>query len=90
MPSSVSTIRRIAVTLNCMCGSRPKLHLPSTVFERARFVERRDRPGRGFGLNAVRAIAREIRIDTNGGTRICMIFDVSTVHVAEQMSSSPG
>ncbi len=32
-------------------------------------------PGRGFGLRIVRAIARAVSIDVDGGTRIAMAFD---------------
>jgi len=45
------------------------------VCDRGTFIERERRPGRGFGLRIVRAIARSVTIDTEGGTRIQMIFD---------------
>jgi anti-sigma regulatory factor (Ser/Thr protein kinase) len=45
------------------------------VVDRGRFIERDPRPGRGLGLRIVRAIARTVSIDTEGGTRVQMIFD---------------
>lgn len=38
------------------------------------FVERESREGRGFGLRIARAIARDVSIHTNGGTRVHMTF----------------
>jgi serine/threonine-protein kinase RsbW len=46
------------------------------VYDRGSFLERGQRPGRGFGLRIVRAIARQVTIDTDGGTHVHMIFDV--------------
>jgi serine/threonine-protein kinase RsbW len=40
------------------------------------FVERRPLPGRGFGLQIIRAIAGELAIDTSSGTRVRMIFEL--------------
>jgi len=40
------------------------------------FIDRERRPGRGFGLRIVRAIARTVSIETHGGTRVHMVFDV--------------
>jgi anti-sigma regulatory factor (Ser/Thr protein kinase) len=45
------------------------------VVDRGRFIERDLRPGRGLGLRIVRAIACTVSIDTEGGTRVQMIFD---------------
>ncbi len=45
------------------------------IVDRGTFIERELRAGRGLGLRIVRAIARSISIDTNGGTRISMVFD---------------
>ena len=45
------------------------------VFDRGAFIDRELREGRGFGLRIVRAIARAVSIDTEGGTRIRMVFD---------------
>ncbi len=42
------------------------------------FIERQPLPGRGFGLQIIRAIARELAIDTSSGTRVRMIFDVKS------------
>ena len=48
------------------------------VFDRGRFIEReQQRPGRGFGLRIVHAIARAVSVDTEGGTRVHMIFDAA-------------
>jgi serine/threonine-protein kinase RsbW len=44
------------------------------VFDRGAFIDRELREGRGLGLRIVRAIARAVSIDTDGGTRIRMVF----------------
>jgi anti-sigma regulatory factor (Ser/Thr protein kinase) len=44
------------------------------VFDRGTFIERPVRAGRGFGLRIVRAIAREVTVETDGGTRVRMTF----------------
>ena len=44
------------------------------VFDRGTFIERPSRAGRGYGLRIVRAIAREVTVETDGGTRVRMIF----------------
>jgi anti-sigma regulatory factor (Ser/Thr protein kinase) len=45
------------------------------VFDRGAFIDRDLREGRGLGLRIVRAIARAVSIDTEGGTRIRMVFN---------------
>ena len=45
------------------------------VFDRGAFIDRDLREGRGLGLRIVRAIARAVSIDTEGGTHIRMVFD---------------
>lgn len=45
------------------------------VVDRGSFIERDLRSGRGLGLRIVRAIARTVSIDTEGGTRVQMTFD---------------
>lgn len=45
------------------------------VFDRGAFIDRELREGRGLGLRIVRAIARAVSIDTDGGTRIRMVFN---------------
>ena len=45
------------------------------VYDRGAFIDRELREGRGLGLRIVRAIARAVSIDTEGGTRIRMVFD---------------
>ena len=47
------------------------------VFDRGAFIDRELREGRGLGLRIVRAIARAVSIDTDGGTHIRMVFDAS-------------
>jgi anti-sigma regulatory factor (Ser/Thr protein kinase) len=44
------------------------------VFDNGTFVERRPLPGRGFGLRIIRAVAGQLRIETEDGTRVCMTF----------------
>ncbi len=46
------------------------------VYDRGRFIERALRPGRGFGLRIVRAIAKDVTVETKDGTHVRMIFDV--------------
>jgi anti-sigma regulatory factor (Ser/Thr protein kinase) len=46
------------------------------VVDRGSFAQREERPHRGFGLRIVRAVARSVRIDTQEGTAIQMVFDV--------------
>ncbi len=48
------------------------------VYDRGTFVERDGRrPDRGFGLSIIRAIARAVSVDTEGGTHVHMLFDAS-------------
>jgi anti-sigma regulatory factor (Ser/Thr protein kinase) len=49
------------------------------VFDRGTFVHRRDpRPGRGFGLRIVRAIAQDVSVNATGlGTHVRMRFDTA-------------
>ena len=45
------------------------------VYDRGRFIRRDEgTPGRGLGLRIVRAIARTVSIDVNGGTHVRMVF----------------
>jgi serine/threonine-protein kinase RsbW len=44
------------------------------VYDRGHFIERDRQPNRGFGIRIVRAIADDVRIETDGGTRIHMEF----------------
>jgi serine/threonine-protein kinase RsbW len=46
------------------------------VFDRGRFIERAPRPGRGFGLRIVEAIAKSVTVDIGNGTHVRMIFAV--------------
>jgi anti-sigma regulatory factor (Ser/Thr protein kinase) len=45
------------------------------VVDRGVFVERPRREGRGFGLRIMKAVARSVSIDRDGGTRVRMVFD---------------
>ncbi len=48
------------------------------VYDLGTFVQRDGRrPGRGFGLNIIRAIARAVSLDTEGGTHVHMLFDAA-------------
>jgi anti-sigma regulatory factor (Ser/Thr protein kinase) len=44
------------------------------VFDRGNFIQRERQPNRGFGIRIVEAIASEVSIETNGGTRVHMEF----------------
>lgn len=44
------------------------------VFDDGSFVERRPLPGRGFGLRIIRAVAGQLTIETEEGTRVRMTF----------------
>ncbi len=57
------------------------------VYDRGAFIDRDLREGRGLGLRIVRAIARAVSIDTEGGTRIRMVFDASGGHAT---TTAPG
>lgn len=52
------------------------------VWDRGAFIDRELREGRGLGLRIVRAIARTVSIDTEGGTRIRMVFDAGAKHAS--------
>jgi anti-sigma regulatory factor (Ser/Thr protein kinase) len=54
------------------------------VFDRGAFIDRDLREGRGLGLRIVRAIARAVSIDTEGGTRIRMVFNTDPSALPEQ------
>jgi anti-sigma regulatory factor (Ser/Thr protein kinase) len=54
------------------------------VFDRGAFIDREVREGRGLGLRIVRAIARAVSIDTEGGTRIHMVFKTEPEPAADQ------
>jgi anti-sigma regulatory factor (Ser/Thr protein kinase) len=49
------------------------------VLDRGVFVERPRREGRGFGLRIMKAVARTVSIDHDGGTRVRMVFDARYV-----------
>jgi anti-sigma regulatory factor (Ser/Thr protein kinase) len=44
------------------------------VYDQGTFIERERRPNRGFGMRIVQAIASDVRIETDGGTRVHMEF----------------
>ena len=54
------------------------------VFDRGVFIERAARPGRGFGMRIVEAIAQKVVVNTDNGTHVRMIF---TVPLAEQIAN---
>lgn len=45
------------------------------VLDNGAFIEREPLPGRGFGLRIIRAVARQLTIDTAEGTCVRMMFD---------------
>jgi anti-sigma regulatory factor (Ser/Thr protein kinase) len=49
-------------------------NLSVDVVDGGSFVERKPVPGRGFGLRIIRAIAGQLRIETEQGTRVRMTF----------------
>jgi anti-sigma regulatory factor (Ser/Thr protein kinase) len=53
------------------------------VTDHGTFVERPERPGRGFGLRIVRQIACDVSIDTARGTTVRMTFDAPHKGAAE-------
>jgi serine/threonine-protein kinase RsbW len=46
------------------------------VSDNGTFITRTPLPGRGFGLRIIRAIAKQLTIDTSSGTRVCMTFNL--------------
>lgn len=46
------------------------------VCDYGRFIDRAERTGRTFGLRIVRAIAESVQIESNGGTRLSMKFNL--------------
>ena len=51
-----------------------QVKLSVDIFDRGQFIERERQPNRGFGIRILRAIANEVRIETDGGTRVHMEF----------------
>lgn len=49
-------------------------HLALEISDRGSFRERAPLPGRGFGLRIIHAVAADVAIEKNGGTRIRMRF----------------
>jgi serine/threonine-protein kinase RsbW len=56
-----------------------QVKLSVDVWDRGDFIERERQPNRGFGIRIVQAIASDVRIETNGGTRVHMEFLPPTV-----------
>lgn len=52
------------------------------VFDRGTFIERAARPGRGFGMRIVRAIAKTVTVDVADGTHVRMIFDAPRIRLS--------
>jgi anti-sigma regulatory factor (Ser/Thr protein kinase) len=46
------------------------------VYDRGTFIERALRPGRGFGLRIVKAIAKDVLVETGEGTHVRMVFEL--------------
>ena len=46
------------------------------VFDRGKFIKRPARPGRGFGMRIVEAIAETVTVNVEDGTHVRMIFSV--------------
>jgi serine/threonine-protein kinase RsbW len=57
------------------------------VFDRGTFIERAPRPGRGFGMRIVEAIAKDVIVDTANGTHVRMIFAVPPVDAEDAAAS---
>lgn len=49
-------------------------NLSIDVSDAGSFIARQPLPGRGFGLKIIRAIAKQLTIDTSKGTRVRMLF----------------
>jgi anti-sigma regulatory factor (Ser/Thr protein kinase) len=47
------------------------------VFDRGVFIERAPRPGRGFGMRIVEAIAKSVSVNVDNGTHVHMTFAVA-------------
>jgi anti-sigma regulatory factor (Ser/Thr protein kinase) len=54
----------------------PDHTLAVDVFDNGRFIERAPRPGRGFGMRIVEAIALAVSIDVQNGTHVHMTFKI--------------
>jgi hypothetical protein len=52
----------------------PNTRLSIAVYDRGHFIVRAQQPNRGFGIRIVNAIARGVRIETEGGTAVHMEF----------------
>jgi anti-sigma regulatory factor (Ser/Thr protein kinase) len=63
------------VELSAKIGANDTLAID--VSDQGTFVQKEKVPGRSFGLRIVRSIAREVVVDTNGGTHVRMIFQAS-------------
>ena len=50
--------------------------LTVTIMDNGSYIVRQERDGRGFGLKIIKAIARNVAISTDTGTRIEMTFEV--------------
>jgi anti-sigma regulatory factor (Ser/Thr protein kinase) len=49
------------------------------VYDRGTFINRAPRPGRGFGMRIVEAIAQAVTVNVDNGTHIRMIFNVPVI-----------
>ncbi len=55
----------------------PEALLSVDVCDEGRFIEREPRAGRGFGLRIVQTVAQAVSVETDGGTRVHMIFNAA-------------
>jgi anti-sigma regulatory factor (Ser/Thr protein kinase) len=46
------------------------------IIDRGTFIERSPRPGRGFGLRIVQAIAQSVTVNVDNGTHVRMTFNL--------------
>jgi anti-sigma regulatory factor (Ser/Thr protein kinase) len=46
------------------------------IYDRGTFINRAPRPGRGFGMRIVEAIAQAVTVNVDDGTHIHMIFNI--------------
>jgi anti-sigma regulatory factor (Ser/Thr protein kinase) len=61
-------------------------NLTVEVRDRGIFLDRPRREDRGFGLRIIRAVARSVSIERDGGTRVCMVFDPRYVPQPQEVS----
>jgi anti-sigma regulatory factor (Ser/Thr protein kinase) len=70
--SSEKAARDLQLLARMHSGGR----LSVDVSDHGSFIRRKPLPGRGFGLRIIRAIARQMSIDTSRGTCVSMTFEM--------------